>query len=679
MVTTTTVYSFQKPAVAGDEDAWGGYLNNNIDKYESILTGNTTITNVVITTADINGGTLDNVVIGGSTAAAITGTTITGTSLVGPLATAAQTNITSLGTLTTLAVTGSATISNASGDTLTLAKDTTEPSFRIEGDANKDFVFTISGELLTLTQNDGSTDIVTFDHDTKASSFFGDISVTSGTNAKLTISDSIGEVGSGNLAFQAQNTAGSSLKPMGFRAEDIRFATGSAERVRINDTGVGIGTSSNRNSTKLDVLGDVTFGANANYYGTLAYDAGVGFLGMTSSDGEFRLFSRSGPTELMRLNASGLTVDELTINADTITATDDFIIDAASDIKLDANGGYINFFDNGTAILSFGNSSTDALIWSRASDRDMIFKGNDGGSVITALTLDMSDGGTAIFNHDVKMGDLQYLLMGDGNDLELVGDGTNGKIAAANGNLNLDVAGEIHLDADSGIIRIRDAGGDIGMLRNESNDLTVRSMVGDADLLFKGNDGGSVITALTLDMSEAGAATFNSGITTGGALELSNNDITGINDIYVASEIYHTGDTDTKIGFGTNEIEFQAGGVSTFINAQGVFIRDGSLAEDYDALSGTTPTCNVDNGGAFSLTMSGNTTFTFSGASSGYVQGFILQLTGNGSTVTYPNTVRWAGGSAPDAPASGETDILVFFSRDGGSNWYGVLSSDAAS
>ena len=97
------------------------------------------------------------------------------------------------------------------------------------------------------------------------------------------------------------------------------------------------------------------------------------------------------------------------------------------------------------------------------------------------------------------------------------------------------------------------------------------------------------------------------------------------------------------------------------------------------ALSGTSPTCDVDNGGAFSLTMSGNTTFTFSGASSGYVQGFILQLTGNGSTVTYPNTVRWAGGSAPDAPANGETDILCFVSRDGGSNYYGALAVDAAS
>ena len=66
----------------------------------------------------------------------------------------------------------------------------------------------------------------------------GDFFVTNSANAHLSISDVIGEVGSGNLAFQSQNTAGSALKPMGFRAEDIRFATGSAERVRITDNGL---------------------------------------------------------------------------------------------------------------------------------------------------------------------------------------------------------------------------------------------------------------------------------------------------------------------------------------------------------------------------------------------------------------------------------------------------------
>ena len=38
-------------------------------------------------------------------------------------------------------------------------------------------MFTVSGELLTLTQNDGVTDIVTFDHDTKASAFKGKVGI----------------------------------------------------------------------------------------------------------------------------------------------------------------------------------------------------------------------------------------------------------------------------------------------------------------------------------------------------------------------------------------------------------------------------------------------------------------------------------------------------------------------
>ena len=41
-----------------------------------------------------------------------------------------------------------------------------------------------------------------------------------------------------------------------------------------------------------------------------------------------------------------LTVDEITINADTITATDDFIIDAVGDITIDAGGGDILFKDD---------------------------------------------------------------------------------------------------------------------------------------------------------------------------------------------------------------------------------------------------------------------------------------------------------------------------------------------
>jgi hypothetical protein len=117
--------------------------------------------------------------------------------------------------------------------------------------------------------------------------------------------------------------------------------------------------------------------------------------------------------------------------------------------------------------------------------------------------------------------------------------------------------------------------------------------------------------------------------------------------------------------------------VSSSPTFSGVVLAE-SLQEDYDGLSGTSPAPDADNAGAFSLTMSGNTTFTFGSVTSGRSVGFILQLTGNGSSVTWPSSVKWAGGTAPDAPANGETDILVFHTRDGGTNWYGVLASDAA-
>jgi hypothetical protein len=115
------------------------------------------------------------------------------------------------------------------------------------------------------------------------------------------------------------------------------------------------------------------------------------------------------------------------------------------------------------------------------------------------------------------------------------------------------------------------------------------------------------------------------------------------------------------------------------LNNNGLFLADGSLREDYDDLGvGSSFTCNVNSGGAFACVMNANSTFTFSSPASGYSTAFILQITGNGGTITWPGSVKWAGGTAPDAPASGEIDIYAFWTRDGGGNWYGVHSVDAA-
>lgn len=105
------------------------------------------------------------------------------------------------------------------------------------------------------------------------------------------------------------------------------------------------------------------------------------------------------------------------------------------------------------------------------------------------------------------------------------------------------------------------------------------------------------------------------------------------------------------------------------------------LIEQYSSLSGTAPTVNLSTSNNFSLTTSGNTTFTFSNPpSSGATVGFTLKITAGGThTLTWPNSVDWAGGSAPAAPASGETDVLVFYTVDGGTTYYGFQSGNAMS
>jgi len=47
------------------------------------------------------------------------------------------------------------------------------------------------------------------------------------------------------------------------------------------------------------------------------------------------------------------------------------------------------------------------------------------------------------------------------------------------------------------------------------------------------------------------------------------------------------------------------------------------------------------------------------------------------ATITYPSTVKWAGGTAPDAPAAGEKDVYVFVTTDGGGTYYGKQAGDA--
>ena len=73
--------------------------------------------------------------------------------------------------------------------------------------------------------------------------------------------------------------------------------------------------------------------------------------------------------------------------------------------------------------------------------------------------------------------------------------------------IELDCSGDITFDADGADILFKDAGTEFGRITNSSTDFVLKTMVGDKDFILKGVDDSSEITALTVDMSAAGAAT----------------------------------------------------------------------------------------------------------------------------------------------------------------------------
>ena len=97
--------------------------------------------------------------------------------------------------------------------------------------------------------------------------------------------------------------------------------------------------------------------------------------------------------------------------------------------------------------------------------------------------------------------------------------------------ITLDSSGDIILDAAGNDVLFKAGGTTIGEITNSSSDLVIKSSVSDKDILIKGNDGGAAITALTFDMSAAGAATFNNIITAVGTSVFTNLDISGDVDV----------------------------------------------------------------------------------------------------------------------------------------------------
>jgi hypothetical protein len=113
---------------------------------------------------------------------------------------------------------------------------------------------------------------------------------------------------------------------------------------------------------------------------------------------------------------------------------------------------------------------------------------------LTASTL-TADGGVSVDNITI-----------DGTEIDL-----------SSGDLTLDIEGDLIIDVNGADVKLQDDGTEFGRISRVSSDLVMKSMGNNQDILFKGLDDTATITALQLDMSEAGNATFNGAITHPGA------------------------------------------------------------------------------------------------------------------------------------------------------------------
>ena len=277
-------------------------------------------------------------------------------------------------------------------------------------------------------------------------------------------------------------------------------------------------------------------------------------------------------------------------------------------LRIGAGADFALFHD---AVDSTMRTSTGNLILSNTSqNNDILFKGNDSGTIITALTLDMSNSGQATFNSSVFVGNHLYLVdnkkavFGDGEDLQIFSDGTHGFIR--NHTDGGSVYNRAHTNwvvqtnasdggADTAIQALRNGAIELyhdndltfqtttsGVQIGRNNDTTVRLQLygaGSADHeIFFGNDGtnghkdGAIryygetngVTANRRAMTFSTANSEKMRITSAGVLESKSHVITGIDNNAFEVKTNHSGNPSAVKVAGTGSINGISGSFQNF-------------------------------------------------------------------------------------------------------------------
>ena len=381
------------------------------------------------------------------------------------LTTAAQTNITSVGTLTALTV-----------DDMTLDGSTISDSGDFTIDGGADIILDADGADVIL--KDGGT---TFGSLTNSS---GELIIKSGTTTALTFSGA-NVTGSGTLqgttitattAFVPDAANGASLGTTALEFADLYLHDGAqilwgADQdvllTHVADAGLSLKTSATGDDTKAtltlqtgetdiaqdDVLGAIDFQAPDEGTGTDAILVAAGISAV--SEGDFS--SSNNATKLSFKTAAS---------------------EAASEKMSLSSVGILTIADD----LIIGDGKTIGS----ASDPDAITIASGGGVTLTQALAGTSadfDGGVTIDNITI-----------DGTEIDL-----------SSGDLTVDVAGDIILDADGGNVKIADGGTNLLDIANSSSDVVIKPLVDAKDIIIHQYDGTSLV-----EFNDGGYSSFTS-------------------------------------------------------------------------------------------------------------------------------------------------------------------------
>ena len=190
------------------------------------------------------------------------------------------------------------------------------------------------------------------------------------------------------------------------------------------------------------------------------------------------------------------------------------------------------------------------------------------------------------------------------------------------------------------------ASGDAAVqIQTSSGAVTLGPGASDQDVFIKGNDGGSAITALTFDMSAAGAATFNDKITAVGTSVFTNLDISGDVDVDGTLE------TDALTIGGTTLAETIADTIGSMVSSNTETGIDVSYQDGDNTLDFVIQTLNQDTTGNAATATVLETARNINGVS--FNGSSNITVTAAGSTLSDTVTVGKGGTGITDTPANG--------------------------